>query len=175
MDIKTVIAYQYKKIVLIALLIVVGFGFYKVYSSFFEKVNQIWQMKIGYDYANLIALAEQKLKNAQFQVEWSCSDFSLEDRHNESESCKQAKKELAKAKEEYEKLQAEKEKLFKIESQEGIFVRTIERDFSTFKIKISSGLTEVLCKLQSGYRITYFKCKTTFRLYFQRPGAVKKK
>ncbi|MBK3333382.1 hypothetical protein GWK41_09930 [Persephonella atlantica] len=32
----------------------------------------------------------------------------------------------------------------KIEKQEGIFVRTIERDFSTFKIKISSGLTEVL-------------------------------
>ncbi|MBK3333384.1 hypothetical protein GWK41_09940 [Persephonella atlantica] len=117
MDIKTVIAYQYKKIVLIALLVVVGFGFYKVYSSFFEKVNQIWQMKIGYDYANLIALAEQKLKNAQFQVEWSCSDFSLEDKHTESESCRQAKKELAKAKEEYAKLQAEKDKLFKIENQ----------------------------------------------------------
>ncbi|WP_457622958.1 hypothetical protein [Persephonella sp.] len=117
MDIKTVIAYQYKKIVLIALLVVVGFGFYKVYSSFFEKVNQIWQMKIGYDYANLIALAEQKLKNAQFQVEWSCSDFSLEGKNEESESCKQAKKELAKAKEEYVKLQAEKEKLFKIEGQ----------------------------------------------------------
>ena len=117
MDIKTVIAYQYKKIVLIALLVVVGFGFYKVYSSFFEKVNQIWQMKIGYDYANLIALVEQKLKNAQFQVEFSCFDFSLEDKTDESESCKQAKKELAKAKEEYAKLQAEKEKLFKIEKQ----------------------------------------------------------
>ena len=114
MDIKTVIAYQYKKIVLIALLVVVGFGFYKVYSSFFERVNQIWQMKIGYDYANLIALAEQKLKNAQFQVEWSCSDISMEDN---PANCKQAKKELAKAREEYEKIQSQKEKLFKIESQ----------------------------------------------------------
>jgi len=117
MDIKTVIAYQYKKIVLIALLVVVGFGFYKVYSSFFERVNQIWQMKIGYDYANLIALAEQKLKNAQFQVEWSCSDISMEDNPKESDNCKQAKKELAKAREEYEKIQSQKEKLFKIESQ----------------------------------------------------------
>ena len=117
MDIKTVIAYQYKKIVLIALLVVVGFGFYKVYSSFFERVNQIWQMKIGYDYANLIALAEQKLKNAQFQVEWNCSDVSMEDNPKESDSCKQAKKELAKAREEYEKIQAQKEKLFKIEKQ----------------------------------------------------------
>ncbi len=117
MDIKTVIAYQYKKIVLIALLIVVGFGFYKVYSSFFERVNQIWQMKIGYDYANLIALAEQKLKNAQFQVEWNCSDVSMEDNPKESDTCKQAKKELAKAREEYEKIQSQKEKLFKIEKQ----------------------------------------------------------
>ncbi len=117
MDIKTVIAYQYKKIVLIALLVVVGFGFYKVYSSFFERVNQIWQMKIGYDYANLIALAEQKLKNAQFQVEWSCSDISMEDNQKESDNCKQAKKELAKVREEYEKIQSEKEKLFKIENQ----------------------------------------------------------
>ncbi|WP_457636392.1 hypothetical protein [Persephonella sp.] len=117
MDIKTVIAYQYKKIVLIALLVVVGFGFYKVYSSFFERVNQIWQMKIGYDYANLIALAEQKLKNAQFQVEWNCSDISMKDNQKESDNCKQAKKELAKVREEYEKIQSEKEKLFKIESQ----------------------------------------------------------
>ncbi len=117
MDIKTVIVYQYKKIVLIALLVVVGFGFYKVYSSFFERVNQIWQMKIGYDYANLIALSEQKLKNAQFQVEWNCSDVSMEDNPKESDSCKQAKKELAKAREEYEKIQSQKEKLFKIESQ----------------------------------------------------------
>ena len=117
MDIKTVIVYQYKKIVLIALLVVVGFGFYKVYSSFFERVNQIWQMKMGYDYANLIALAEQKLKNAQFQVEWSCSDVSMEDNPKESDSCKQAKKELAKAREEYEKIQSQKEKLFKIEKQ----------------------------------------------------------
>uniref|UniRef100_UPI0025CCC6C3 hypothetical protein n=1 Tax=Persephonella sp. TaxID=2060922 RepID=UPI0025CCC6C3 len=115
--IKTVIVYQYKKIVLIALLVVVGFGFYKVYSSFFERVNQIWQMKMGYDYANLIALAEQKLKNAQFQVEWSCSDVSMEDNPKESDSCKQAKKELAKAREEYEKIQSQKEKLFKIEKQ----------------------------------------------------------
>ena len=117
MDIKTVIVYQYKKIVLIALLVVVGFGFYKVYSSFFERVNQIWQMKIGYDYANLIALAEQKLKNAQFQVEWNCSDVSMEDNPKESDTCKQAKKELAKAREEYEKIQSQKEKLFKIEKQ----------------------------------------------------------
>ncbi len=53
----------------------------------------------------------------------------------------------------------------KIERQEGIFVRTIERDFSTFKIKISSGLTEVLANYDqlSGLTILSVKLPSDFR------------
>lgn len=58
-----------------------------------------------------------------------------------------------------------KEGIFKkIEKQEGIFVITIERDFSTFKIKISSGLTEVLANYDqlSGLTILNVKLPSDF-------------
>lgn len=117
MDFKTVLKYQYRKIMLLAMLIIAGFSLYKSYSSFFDKVNKMWDLKISYDFANIVALAEQKLENAKFDVEFACEDFSLDESKAESEECKSAKEELHKAKEEYKKALTKKDELFKTEKQ----------------------------------------------------------
>ena len=117
MDFKTVIKHQYRKIMLLAMLIIVGFSLYKSYSSFFDKVNQMWSLRINYDFANIVALAEEKLEKARFNVEWNCENFSFDETPRETEECKQAKEELKKAKEEYQKALAKKEELFKTEKQ----------------------------------------------------------
>ena len=117
MDFKTVIKHQYRKIMLLAMLIIVGFSLYKSYSSFFDRVNQMWSLKINYDFANIVALAEEKLEKARFNVEWNCEDFSFDGTPKETEKCKEAKEELKKAKEEYQKALAKKDELFKTEKQ----------------------------------------------------------
>ncbi len=117
MDFKTVIKHQYRKILLLAMLIIVGFSLYKSYSSFFDKVNKMWDLRVSYDFANIVALAEQKLDKAKFDVEFNCENFNLDDKPVETEECKEAKEELKKAKEEYKKVIAKKDKLFQTEKQ----------------------------------------------------------
>ena len=76
MDFKEVVRYQYQKIVLIALLIVVGFGFYKVYSAFFKRVDMVWQARFQYEYAQVLAKARHDLESAKFDPEYACwGDF----------------------------------------------------------------------------------------------------
>lgn len=120
MDLKQVLKHQYKKIILIALLVIVGFTMFRAYSGFFEKVNTMWETNLNYNVANLISLSQQKLDKAQFDVDYYCTnfDFSLEEKQKEEPvECKLAKERYAQALKEYQELQAKKDDLLNTQKQ----------------------------------------------------------
>ncbi len=112
MDYKELLRHQYKRILLIALLIVVGFGFYKVYSAFFQRVDYVWQARFQYDYAQLTTLAKQDLDKAKFDMDFACSGFNVD-----PQECEQAKANYKEALENYKKVSASKDELFRTEKQ----------------------------------------------------------
>ncbi len=114
MDWKDIIRYQYQKLLLVALLVVVGFTFYKSYSAFFKKVDEVWSARFQYDYARVVFLAKKELEDAKFEVDYSCSGSLL---GASSEECLKAKERLKRAEEKYQKTMAEKDNLLRVEKQ----------------------------------------------------------
>lgn len=110
MDYKTVLAHQYKKLILVALLMVIGFGLYKTYNAFFSKVDTVWKSKYYKEYADVVFLAQNRVDEAVFDMQFACYDAM-------SYECQMAKKRYEDAIKEYEKAMKNKDSVFATEKQ----------------------------------------------------------
>lgn len=110
MDFKTVLAHQYKKLILVALLMIIGFGLYKTYNAFFQKVDTVWKSRYYKDLADVVFLSENRLKEAEFDMQFVCYE-------PDSFLCKIAREKYEKALSEYEEAMKKKEDIFKTEKQ----------------------------------------------------------
>lgn len=110
MDFKTILAHQYKKLILVALLMIVGFGLYKTYNAFFQKVDTVWKSKYYKDFADVVFLSENRLKEAEFDMQFACFEPN-------SYKCQIAKEKYKKVLSEYEEAMKRKGDVFATEKQ----------------------------------------------------------